>query len=391
MPLIGLPPLRLSRSSRILKRAMDLVSPALGLLVPRAAVRSSSRSRSSSSRRGPVFFRQVRVGASGKTFRIFKFRTMAADAEARKAEVAHLNKHATERRPADVQDPGRPARHARRAGSCGGYSLDELPQLINVLRGEMSLVGPRPLILDEDEHVDGLGADAAGPQARASPASGRCPAQRHPVRRDGEARLPLRHDWSLWGDLRLIARTIPAVFRGAAGLLRRPWLKGQLGWSRRSPRRWAASQGSPSGSWPTGGDVVQLRCVRPVAPGNRQVEAVSPWARPGSRPWCAPPLPPLGEEGTAARPAIPCRTPPRASPATPSSSRCSRPRGTLSSGTFTSSRRARADAPAPCGPRPPRRSLGDALADLGGGARPDRNRGRLDPESDSHRPERLPG
>ena len=107
--------------------------------------------------RGPVFFRQVRMGRGDRTFRMLKFRTMVVDADARKGEVAHLNKHAggDERMFKAPNDPRvtRVGRVLRR------YSLDELPQLVNVLQGEMSLVGPRPLILEEHRHVGGWGRE----------------------------------------------------------------------------------------------------------------------------------------------------------------------------------------------------------------------------------------
>ena len=89
---------------------------------------------------GPVFFRQERIGWRGRRFRIYKFRSMYIDADARKADVGHLNKH-EEAGPTMFKIPEDPritpfGRWLRK------WSLDELPQLINVVRGEMSLVGP---------------------------------------------------------------------------------------------------------------------------------------------------------------------------------------------------------------------------------------------------------
>ena len=152
LPLLGLAPARLSTSSLFLKRVFDLIvsSIALVLLAPlfgavAVAIKLDSP--------GPVFFRQVRMGRGGRTFTILKFRTMTADADARKREVAHLNKHLDgDARMFKAPDDPRVTRVGR---LLRGYSLDELPQLVNVLRGEMSLVGPRPLILDEHRHVDG--------------------------------------------------------------------------------------------------------------------------------------------------------------------------------------------------------------------------------------------
>jgi exopolysaccharide biosynthesis polyprenyl glycosylphosphotransferase len=150
MPLVGLPPMGLSPSSRLLKRAFDLVGAALGLIVlsplflaVAIAIKLDSR--------GPVFFRQLRRGERETTFRIFKFRTMVVDAEAKKGELAHLNMHADDD-PRMFKIPNDP-RLTRVGDFLRRTSLDELPQLINVLKGEMSLVGPRPLILEEDDYV----------------------------------------------------------------------------------------------------------------------------------------------------------------------------------------------------------------------------------------------
>jgi lipopolysaccharide/colanic/teichoic acid biosynthesis glycosyltransferase len=102
---------------------------------------------------GPIFFRQIRVGRGNREFEILKFRTMVADADRHKHEIAHLNKHkgGDERMFKVEHDPRitRVGRFLRRR------SLDEFPQLLNVLYGQMSLVGPRPLIPEEHHHVDG--------------------------------------------------------------------------------------------------------------------------------------------------------------------------------------------------------------------------------------------
>ena len=140
VPLIGLPPARLSRSSQLLKRCFDIVGAAIGLAllaVPFALIMVFIKSESA----GPVFFRQVRMGQAGRAFRIWKFRTMSKDAETQKVELAHLNKHALEGGDTRMfkirQDP----RVTRVGRTLRRFSLDELPQLVNVLRGEMSLVG----------------------------------------------------------------------------------------------------------------------------------------------------------------------------------------------------------------------------------------------------------
>jgi exopolysaccharide biosynthesis polyprenyl glycosylphosphotransferase len=216
LTLIGLPPARWSRSSLLLKRAMDILISFVGLLVLApvflviaAAIKLDSR--------GPVFFRQVRMGQGDSRFHILKFRTMVADADAHKGEVVHLNKHAgsDERMFKAPNDPRvtRVGRFLRR------YSIDELPQLVNVLLGDMSLVGPRPLIPEEHRHVDGWGLK------RLDLKPGITGLWQVLGRDDipfGEM-VELDHryvtTWSLFEDLRLLLRTVPVVLRGTADSL----------------------------------------------------------------------------------------------------------------------------------------------------------------------------
>ena len=217
LPLIGLPPLRLSRSSRLLKRATDLVLtiPTLIVLTPVFAVLALMIKIDSP---GPVFFRQVRVGAAGNTFRIFKFRSMRADAEERKQEVAHLNRHlAPGGDPRMFKIVGDP-RVTRVGKLLRRFSLDELPQLFNVVAGQMSLVGPRPLIVDEDRHVERWARQRLNLK----------PGVTGPWQVLGRSEIPfaemVRLDylyvtrWSLIGDLRLMALTIPALCRRATAV-----------------------------------------------------------------------------------------------------------------------------------------------------------------------------
>jgi exopolysaccharide biosynthesis polyprenyl glycosylphosphotransferase len=217
LPLVGLPPLRLSRSSRLLKRATDLAltTPTLVVLAPVLALLALMIKVDSS---GPVFFRQVRVGAAGRTFRIFKFRSMHADAEDRKHEFAHLNRHlAPGGDPRMFKIVGDP-RVTRVGNLLRRFSLDELPQLLNVVVGEMSLVGPRPLILDEDQHVERWARERLNLK----------PGVTGPWQVLGRSEIPfaemVRLDylyvtrWSLIGDLRLMALTIPALCRRATAV-----------------------------------------------------------------------------------------------------------------------------------------------------------------------------
>jgi exopolysaccharide biosynthesis polyprenyl glycosylphosphotransferase len=213
MPLVGLPRLSLSRSSALFKRTLDLGlgGLALAVLAPLLALIALAVKLTSP---GPVLFRQVRMGSGEQTFEILKFRTMNADAETQKHTVAHLNDHLR---------PGRDARMFKIAGDprvtrlgtfLRRYSLDELPQLWNVLRGEMSLVGPRPLILDEDQFVDHWGRQRLDLK----------PGITGPWQVLGRNDIPFQEmvrldylyvtNWSIWTDLALILRTAPVVVYG---------------------------------------------------------------------------------------------------------------------------------------------------------------------------------
>jgi lipopolysaccharide/colanic/teichoic acid biosynthesis glycosyltransferase len=167
--------------------------------------------------KGPVIFRQVRMGCGEQTFRIFKFRTMTADADNRKAEVAHLNQHLSNGGdPRMFKIPNDP-RETRVGRFLRRYSLDELPQLINVVRGQMSLVGPRPLILDEDQHIECWGRQRLNLK----------PGITGPWQVMGRTEIPFEEmvrldylyvtDWSLLNDSKLILKTLPAIVRTRMG------------------------------------------------------------------------------------------------------------------------------------------------------------------------------
>jgi lipopolysaccharide/colanic/teichoic acid biosynthesis glycosyltransferase len=159
--------------------------------------------------RGPMFFRQTRMGGGEQPFTILKFRTMVADAEEHKHEIAHLNQHrgSDERMFKAAVDP----RVTRVGALLRRTSIDELPQLLNVLRNEMSLVGPRPLILEEDSHV----LEWARERLRIKPGiTGLWQVL-------GRSDIPFGEmvqldylyvtSWSLAGDMKLIAKTIPRM------------------------------------------------------------------------------------------------------------------------------------------------------------------------------------
>ena len=212
-PMLGLRPVRLSRSARVLKRTIDLTgsSVALVLVAPLLALIAALIKLDSP---GPVFFRQARVGGGGSSFRIWKFRTMEADAEARKTELVHLNAHARNGDPRlfkIVDDPRvtRVGRFLRR------HYLDEFPQLVNVIQGHMSLVGPRPLIPTEAEHV---GAWARERLNLKPGMTGLWQVLGGSAISFGEmVKLDYLYvtTWSLWNDIKLLTQTVPVVFRGA--------------------------------------------------------------------------------------------------------------------------------------------------------------------------------
>jgi lipopolysaccharide/colanic/teichoic acid biosynthesis glycosyltransferase len=194
----------------VLKRTFDLVAATLGLLFLAplfAAVALCIKLGS----RGPVFFRQVRRGANGTTFRIYKFRTMVAGAEEKKADVVHLNMH-RDRDPRMTKIPDDP-RVTRVGRFLRRTSIDELPQLINVIKGEMSLVGPRPLILEEDAHV----LEWARKRLDLKPGiTGLWQVLgRSDIPFDEMTKLDYVYvtNWSLREDIRLILLTIPSLLR----------------------------------------------------------------------------------------------------------------------------------------------------------------------------------
>ncbi len=158
---------------------------------------------------GPVFFRQQRSGVNGAPFPIYKFRTMVTNAEQFKHELAAMNEMS-----GPVFKVTNDPRVTRIGRILRKYSLDELPQLFNVLRGEMSLVGPRPLPVDEVKRFNDLAH-----RRRLSVKPGiTCLWQvsgRNKISDFKEwVRLDLEYidNWSIWLDLAILLRTVPAVF-----------------------------------------------------------------------------------------------------------------------------------------------------------------------------------
>jgi exopolysaccharide biosynthesis polyprenyl glycosylphosphotransferase len=201
---LGISPPVLNRTSRLIKRGFDLFVAALTLILTAPlfalaalAVRLSGP--------GPVIFRQSRVGRGGERFELLKFRTMVVDAEERREEL--MEESSEHEWLALEHDP----RITRVGAWLRRGSIDELPQLVNVLRGEMSLVGPRPLPEEEDRQVRGW---ARGRLDLVPGITGLWQVL-------GRTRIPFEEmvkldylyvtNWSLWLDLRLMLRTLPAL------------------------------------------------------------------------------------------------------------------------------------------------------------------------------------
>ena len=201
---LGVTPPVLPRSSRFLKRSVDVIGASL-LLILAAPVIAICALAVRLDSPGPSFFRQTRIGRGGKPFQLLKCRTMCDDAEAKRAELFALSKDPdwlhVEHDPR-ITRVGRFLRHS---------SLDELPQLWNVLRGEMSLVGPRPILPDEDQQLEGWRRSRID----------LTPGITGLWQVLGRANIPFEEmikldyvyvtNWSLWGDVSLILRTLPAV------------------------------------------------------------------------------------------------------------------------------------------------------------------------------------
>jgi lipopolysaccharide/colanic/teichoic acid biosynthesis glycosyltransferase len=203
-----------------IKRAMDLAGALAGLallwpilLIVAALIRLDSP--------GPALFRQVRRGRGGRPFRLLKFRSMVVDAERRLGDLEPCNESAGGVLFKVRDDPRvtRLGRFLRRS------SLDELPQLINVLRGEMSLVGPRPLQLRDSERLAAV--DARGHRYRLRVR----PGLTGPWQVEGRSALDYErmveldcdyvanHSPAL--DLVIIARTLLVVLKGRGALVKR--------------------------------------------------------------------------------------------------------------------------------------------------------------------------
>jgi exopolysaccharide biosynthesis polyprenyl glycosylphosphotransferase len=192
----------------VLKRILDVVFSGLALLVLlpvllaiAIAVRLDSR--------GPVFYTSERIGKKGRVFNCIKFRTMVRDAEMRRVDVMHMNE-----RDGVLFKITNDPRITKLGHFLRKYSLDELPQFFNVLRGDMSIVGPRPPIASEvrEYNLSHLRRLEVTPgitglwqvQGRQDPSF------------DSYVSLDMTYieSWSIWLDIKIIARTIGVVLSG---------------------------------------------------------------------------------------------------------------------------------------------------------------------------------
>lgn len=210
VPLLHVFPQKLRVPSLIIKRSFDwaiavamLVLAAPLMLLIALAIRLDSP--------GPIFYRQERVGRNGRKFRIWKFRSMCADADLSREAILHLNTYGDPRLFKVADDP--------RVTGVGKFlrrsSLDELPQLFNVLTGEMSLVGPRPPLPCEVEEYEphhlirlAVVPGITGPWQ----VNGRN------LITDFEEVVRMERayitSWSIWADMKILARTLPVVISG---------------------------------------------------------------------------------------------------------------------------------------------------------------------------------
>ncbi|MGI8728127.1 MAG: exopolysaccharide biosynthesis polyprenyl glycosylphosphotransferase [Solirubrobacterales bacterium] len=205
--LLGMRGFDISRSSKVIKRAFDLaaacaivvsLAPAVALIA--ALIRLESP--------GPILFRQRRVGRHGEEFQMLKFRSMRRGSETERPNLIHLNRGAA----GLFKIPDDP-RVTRIGGFLRRANLDELPQMLNVIAGDMSIVGPRPLVPEEDSQIQGRFRRRLAVR----------PGITGHWQVLGSARVPIEEmvkldylyvaNWSLWRDIVLIIRTLPLTLR----------------------------------------------------------------------------------------------------------------------------------------------------------------------------------
>ena len=206
LTLLGLRRYELTKSSAFLKRALDVVGATAGIVLFAPLIAAIALTIKLTSP-GPVLFRQRRVGRDGQLFDMLKFRTMYDGADGEKDRLREHNEadgfFKISRDPR-VTPLGRMLRRT---------SLDEIPQLVNVLRGEMSLVGPRPLVGEEDARVEGFFRRRLDVTPGMTGAWQVLGSSRIPLRDMVTIDYLYRANWSLWLDLKILLRTVPHVVR----------------------------------------------------------------------------------------------------------------------------------------------------------------------------------
>lgn len=213
IPVLRFEPVALDTGKLVIKRMFDLVltllsmplvAPLLGIIA--LAIKLDDG--------GPVFFIQERVGFHKRRFPMIKFRTMCVDAEAKIKEIEHLN---------EASGPIFKMKNDPRVTRVGRFlrktSLDEIPQLLNVLRGHMSLIGPRPMSLRDVDLFD-RGIQRKRFSVRPGltciwQISGRSDL---PFEKWLELDLEYIDNWSLWLDIKILFLTIPAVMKGSGAV-----------------------------------------------------------------------------------------------------------------------------------------------------------------------------
>lgn len=193
----------------LFKRTLDIIAPLVATLILSPLFLLAAFLIKLTSQ-GPVFFIQERVGLNKKRFHLYKFRTMVPDAEERQQEIEHLN---------EASGPVFKVKNDPRITRVGKFlrktSIDELPQLFNVLKGDMSLVGPRPLPVR-----DYRGFNQDWQRRRFSVRPGiTCLWQingRNSIPFDKWMELDMKYidEWSLWMDFKILVKTIPVVLKG---------------------------------------------------------------------------------------------------------------------------------------------------------------------------------
>ncbi len=208
LPMVDIAPASLTAGSRFLKRTFDIVSSTAILLLASpfflavaAVIKLTSP--------GPIFFRQERTGRNERTFSMMKFRTMVEGAEERRHEIEHLN---------EMDGPLFKITSDPRVTRVGRFlrrtSLDELPQLINVWKGDMSLVGPRPFVVDEAARIEGWARKRF--EARPGMTGLWQVSGRNELSHLELCRLDYLYvaSWSFWWDMQILWQTPATIFKG---------------------------------------------------------------------------------------------------------------------------------------------------------------------------------